>query len=120
MNPTISGSHLVTAITADAQRNIDFYCGVLGLRLVKVTVNFDDTRSFHRYYGVELGRPGTALTVFEWAGIPRGWIGPPQVTATAVEVPAGSLGSWEGGLRGAGVEVAGPVERLGEGVLRFD
>ena len=120
MNPGTSGIHHVTAITADAQRNIDFYCGVLGLRLVKVTVNFDDPRSFHLYYGDGMGRPGTVLTFFEWPRIPRGRIGPPQVTATALEVPAGSLGYWEERLRGAGVEVSGPAERFGEGVLRFE
>src|SRR5213080_935492 len=68
---TISGIHHVTAITADAQKNVDFYCGVLGLRLVKVTVNFDDPSSYHLYYGDELGRPGTIMTFFAWPGASR-------------------------------------------------
>ena len=60
MHPIIPGIHHITAITANAQKNIDFYCGVLGLRLVKLTVNFDDPSSYHIYYGDELGRPGNA------------------------------------------------------------
>ena len=73
-NPTttqtrsIPGIHHITAITTDAQKNIDFYTGVMGLRLVKLTVNFDDPSSYHLYYGDELGRPGTILTFFAWAG----------------------------------------------------
>ena len=69
---SLAGLHHVTAITADAQKNIDFYCGVLGLRLVKLTVNFDDPGSYHLYYGDELGRPGTIMTFFAWAGAHRG------------------------------------------------
>lgn len=119
MNPILSGIHHVTAVCADAQANIDFYCGVLGLRLVKLTVNFDDPRSFHLYYGDELGRPGTVLTFFEWPGIPRGRIGPPQVTATAFAVPAGSLAYWSARLRERNVDLGPPETRLGEPVLRF-
>src|ERR671929_103307 len=74
MNPTISGIHHVTAITADAQKNLDFYTGVLGLRLVKLTVNFDDPGSYHLYYGDELGRPGTIMTFLAWPAI-RGFHG---------------------------------------------
>ncbi|HZW09626.1 MAG TPA: ring-cleaving dioxygenase [Phycisphaerales bacterium] len=117
--PVLSGIHHVTAVTADAQSNIDFYAGVLGLRLVKLTVNFDDPRSFHLYYGDERGSPGTVLTFFEWPGIPRGRVGPPQVTATAFAVPAGSLDDWAARLREHQVEVGPPVERLGERVLQF-
>src|SRR5438270_9927308 len=79
MNPSVPGIHHVTAITADAQTNVDFYCGVLGQRLVKLTVNFDDPGSYHLYYGDDLGRPGTILTFFAWPGAPRGRVGPPQV-----------------------------------------
>lgn len=119
MNPTISGIHHVTAVTADAQKNVGFYCGVLGLRLVKLTVNFDDPRSHHLYYGDELGRPGTIMTFFAWPGVPRGRIGPPQVSSTAFAVPEGSLDFWLSHLMGQGVEVAPPEERLGQRVLRF-
>src|SRR4051794_18020893 len=93
-SPTLPGIHHVTAITADAQKNIDFYCGVLGLRLVKLTVNFDDPQSYHLYYGDELGRAGTILTFFAWPGAYRGAVGPPQVTATPLAVPRSALDFW--------------------------
>src|SRR5438045_9281261 len=88
---SLAGLHHVTAITADAQKNVDFYCGVLGLRLVKLTVNFDDPGSYHLYYGDELGRPGTIMTFFAWPGAFRGRIGPPQVTVTAFYVPSSAV-----------------------------
>ena len=112
------GIHHVTAITADAQRNIDFYCGVLGLRLVKVTVNFDDPRSYHLYYGDELGRPGTAMTFFVWPGGRVGRVGPPQATATAFAAPRDALGFWTERLRERG-GLFTRVERFGEGVIEF-
>ena len=65
-SPILSGIHHITAITADAQKNLDFYTRILGLRLVKLTVNFDDPSSYHLYYGDHLGRPGTILTFFAW------------------------------------------------------
>jgi len=94
MTQGIAGIHHVTAITADAQKNIDFYTGVLGLRLVKVTVNFDDPQSYHLYYGDELGRPGTIMTFFVWPGAQRGRLGSGQVTAISFSVPPGSLDYW--------------------------
>src|SRR6185436_15740710 len=115
-SPAILGIHHVTAITADAQKNIDFYCGVLGLRLVKLTVNFDDPGSYHLYYGDELGRPGTIMTFFAWPGAPRARVGPSQVTATAFAVPANSLDFWADRL---GAHDASSTYRLGEKVIRF-
>src|SRR5512144_2752889 len=114
---TIPGIHHVTAITADAQKNIDFYCGVLGMRLVKLTVNFDDPGSYHLYYGDELGRPGTVMTFFAWPGAYRGRIGPAQVTATAFAVPAGAMDYWADRLQAGGVELHSAVDRFGERVL---
>src|SRR3954467_7319044 len=108
MNPSMPGIHHVTAITADAQKNIDFYCGVLGQRLVKLTVNFDDPASYHLYYGDELGRPGTIITFFGWPGAHRGRIGPPQVTVTAFAVPAGAITYWEDRLKQHNVEIQTP------------
>jgi catechol 2,3-dioxygenase-like lactoylglutathione lyase family enzyme len=119
LKPTLPGIHHVTAITADAQANIDFYCGVLGQRLVKLTVNFDDPGSYHLYYGDELGRPGTVMTFFAWPGAPRGRVGPPQLTATGYAVPAASLGFWEGRLRDLGVQVEPAATRFGEPCLSF-
>src|SRR5476649_779883 len=116
---SLSGIHHVTAITADAQKNIDFYCGVLGLRLVKLTVNFDDPGSYHLYYGDELGRPGTIMTFFAWAGAYRGRIGPPQVTVTAFAVPMSAIDYWAKRLKEKGVELQAVVDRFGERVLGF-
>ena len=66
----LNGIHHVTAITTDVQRNVDFYSGALGLRLVKKTVNFDDPGSYHLYYGDRIGSPGTLLTFFGWPARP--------------------------------------------------
>lgn len=119
MNPSIPGIHHVTAITADAQDNIDFYCGVLGLRLVKLTVNFDDPGSYHLYYGDELGRPGTILTFFAWPGASRGRVGSPQATATSFAVPEGALKFWSDRFERQGVEARPVATRFGERVLGF-
>ena len=62
-----NGIHHVTAISGEARRNADFYTRILGLRLVKRTVNFDDPGTWHLYYGDEAGQPGTILTFFPWA-----------------------------------------------------
>ncbi|HEY1684337.1 MAG TPA: ring-cleaving dioxygenase [Tepidisphaeraceae bacterium] len=117
--PTIPGIHHITAITADAQLNINFYHGILGLRLVKLTVNFDDPSSYHLYYGDELGRPGTALTFFAWPGAYRGRVGPPQVTATAFIVPVNSLEFWRQRLASHQIFTSAPAERFGERFISF-
>jgi catechol 2,3-dioxygenase-like lactoylglutathione lyase family enzyme len=119
MKPTLPGIHHVTAITADAQANVDFYCGVLGQRLVKLTVNFDDPGSYHLYYGDERGRPGTIMTFFAWPGARRGRVGPPQLTATSYAAPAGSLGFWESRLKDHRVPTEASASRFGEQVLGF-
>lgn len=119
MNSPPTGIHHITAITADAQKNIDFYCGLLGLRLVKLTVNFDDPASYHLYYGDELGRPGTIMTFFAWPGAPRGRQGPPQVTAFSYSIPDRSLDYWRERLGQAGVEPSAPIERFGDRVIGF-
>jgi glyoxalase family protein len=123
MTPTdksLPGIHHITAITADPQKNIDFYCGLLGLRLVKLTVNFDDPGSYHLYYGDELGRPGSILTFFAWPGAYRGRIGPPQVTVTAFAAPIGAFDYWSDRLREKRIELLPPVDRFGERVLAFN
>ncbi len=116
-SPTILGIHHVTAITSDAQKNVDFYCGLLGLRLVKLTVNFDDPSSYHLYYGDEIGRPGTILTFFAWPGAYRGRIGPPQVTVTSFAVPSTSLDYWSNRLKDHGAIPS--ADRFGERALTF-
>lgn len=89
-----AGIHHVTAITSDPQRNLDFYAGVLGLRLVKRTVNFDDPTTYHLYYGDESGRPGSLMTFFAWPGAKRGRPGAGQVGVTSFAIPPRSLGYW--------------------------
>lgn len=123
MTDPTPGIHHVTAIAGDPQLNIDFYAGLLGLRLVKLTVNFDDPGAYHLYYGDEAGDPGTIMTFFSWPGARRGRRGKGQVGTTAFAVPPGSLGFWRDRLKGAGAEFAGPLEeperRFGDPLLGF-
>jgi glyoxalase family protein len=113
------GLHHVTAIASDPQRNVDFYTRVLGLRLVKQTVNFDSPETYHLYYGDAEGRPSTILTFFPWLGVPPGRQGSGLTTATAFSVPPESMGWWQGHLAGLGVEIQGPRSRDAEEVLTF-
>jgi glyoxalase family protein len=117
MERPILGIHHVTAIATEPQRNLDFYAGTLGLRLVKRTVNFDDPGTYHFYFGDERGTPGTLLTFFPWPLAVRGSRGAGQATATSFSVPAGSLGWWHDRLRDHGVVIDDPAERLGEELL---
>jgi len=119
MNDTLGGIHHVTAIATDPQRNLDFYNGVLGLRLVKKTVNFDDPGTYHFYFGNEEGEPGTILTFFPWPMARRGSRGTGQTTATAFSVPEGSLGFWAERLSSEGVVAEDPKTRFAEEVLTF-
>jgi glyoxalase family protein len=116
---TISGLHHVTAIASDPQRNLNFYVGLLGLRLVKRTINFDDPGTYHFYFGDGPGTPGTILTFFPWPGARRGQHGTGEVEATAFAIPANSTGYWQDRLKEHGVTVEQAGERFGETVLRF-
>jgi glyoxalase family protein len=116
---SILGIHHVTAICSDAQANVDFYAGVLGLRLVKVTVNFDDPQSYHFYYGDYKATPGTLMTFFVWPGGRRGRIGPPQAAQTAFSVPSDSLAFWQKRLADAGVACEEAGVRFGDPFFRF-
>lgn len=119
MSKVIAGIHHVTAIASDPQQNLDFYAGVLGLRLVKLTVNFDDPGSYHLYYGDEVGSPGTIMTFFSWPGAYRGHTGTAQVSVTAFSVPAASLIYWRERLQQDGVTVEQSGRRFNEEVLSF-
>ncbi|MCU1262479.1 MAG: mhqO [Bryobacterales bacterium] len=90
----IPGIHHVTALAGDPQRNLDFYTGVLGLHLVKLTVNFDDPGTYHLYYADAAGTPGTILTFFPWPGAPKGRQGTGQTTSVAFRVPVDSMAYW--------------------------
>jgi glyoxalase family protein len=113
------GIHHITAIAGDPQRNLDFYAGVLGLRLVKLTVNFDDPGSYHLYYGDEIGRPGTILTFFPWPRGNKGRQGAGQITAVAFAIPPAALGFWIERLISHGIKYEGPARRFDEQVLAF-
>lgn len=116
---SVAGIHHVTAMASDPQRNVDFYTRVLGLRLVKRTVNFDDPGTYHLYYGDDVGHPGSILTFFPWPQARRGRHGAGQATSTAYGVPAGSLGFWSDRLGRLGVAAEAPRQRWGREVLTF-
>jgi predicted esterase/catechol 2,3-dioxygenase-like lactoylglutathione lyase family enzyme len=107
----ILGLHHVTAIASDPQRNLDFYAGVLGLRLVKRTVNFDDPETYHFYFGDEVGTPGSILTFFPWPGARSGRQGPGQVAVTSFAILPTALGFWIERLVRHGIKYEGPVKR---------
>jgi glyoxalase family protein len=109
----LKGIHHVTAMAGDPQTNVDFYCGVLGLRLVKLTVNFDDPNTYHLYYGDAIGSPGTILTFFPLGQNSRGTIGTGEVTTVSFAVPKGSLRFWEEHLEKQSVAGTTGVERWG-------
>lgn len=119
MDQRILGIHHVTAIAGDPQGNVDFYAGVLGLRLVKKTVNFDDPATYHLYYGDEAGNPGTLLTFFPWPGARRGRQGTGQVSVVSLSIPQFSLGYWLERLITHGVRYEGPTRRFDEQVVAF-
>jgi glyoxalase family protein len=108
----ILGIHHVTAIASDPQKNIDFYTQILGLRLVKLTVNFDDPTTYHLYFGDEIGRPGTILTFFPWPNAPKGHRGTGQVITTSFLIPEHSIDYWVGRLKNQKVAVQGPTRRF--------
>lgn len=113
------GIHHITAIAKNPQRNIDFYSGVLGLRLVKQTVNFDDPTTYHLYYGDSVGHPGTILTFFPWPDAPKGYRGTGEVTAISFLIPAGSTEYWTDRLRQNGISFIGPSKRFDDQYVSF-
>lgn len=117
--PTIAGIHHVTAIAGNAKRNLDFYTRVLGLRLVKKTVNFDDPGTYHFYFGNESGDPGTILTFFPWEGIMQGRRGSGQATETSFAVAPGSFDFWIDRFKQENVIYNNPARRLHEEYLTF-
>ena len=119
MSKEILGIHHITAIAGHPQANIDFYVGLLGLRLIKLTVNFDDPGTYHLYYGDGVGHPGTILTFFPWPAAPPGRHGTGQVTQTAFAIPAAAIDYWQDRLSRHKVAIQGPFERFGEQVISF-
>lgn len=120
MENRILGLHHVTAIANDAKRNYDFYTRVLGLRMVKKTVNFDDPGTYHFYFGDEIGTPGTILTFFPWEGIGQGYTGTGMATNIGYSVPDQSLKFWANRFKLFNVKHGESEERFGEQVLPFE
>ncbi|NEU14347.1 ring-cleaving dioxygenase [Methylobacterium sp. BTF04] len=113
------GLHHVTAFSGPAARNRDFYTRILGLRLVKKTVNFDDPGTYHLYYGDETGRPGTILTFFPIAQAAPGRVGVGETQETAFVVPRTAIAAWLDRLAAHGVPHDVPVRAFGDTILRF-
>jgi glyoxalase family protein len=108
---SLKGIHHVTSMAGDPQSNVDFYCGILGLRLIKLTVNFDDPNTYHLYYGDAVGSPGTVLTSFPLGQNLRGTVGTGEVTTVSFAVPTGSLAFWQEQLEKHSIEVSPVAER---------
>ncbi len=117
MDQTIPGIHHVTAIASDPQRNLDFYTKILGLRLVKLTVNFDAPDTYHFYFGDESGHPGTILTFFPWPAARRGLHGNGQASYLSFSIPTDSVDFWVDRLKQSGLASSGPTNRFDEVVI---
>lgn len=113
-----AGIHHITAIVGHPQENVDFYAGILGLRMVKKTINFDDPGTYHLYFGNDGGKPGTIITFFPWANAHQGKIGDGQVGVTSYVVPTGALSFWEKRLEKFNIEF-NKTQRFGETYLTF-
>ena len=113
-NSRILGLHHVTALSSDAQKNVDFYAGILGMRMVKKTVNFDAPDVYHLYYGDYMGSPGTLMTFFPYRGMARGRKGSSQLTVTSFSIPEGSADYWMKRLDKSGVVRANHMKRFDE------
>jgi glyoxalase family protein len=119
MRKQINGIHHVTAIASDPQRNLDFYTHVLGLRLVKLTVNFDAPDTYHFYFADGEGNPGTVLTFFAWPNARRGTPGTGQSSAVAFSIPPGTIDYWSDRLNSHAVTVSKPFQRFDEEGISF-
>lgn len=120
MASLIQGLHHITALANDAQKNLDFYAGILGLRLVKKTVNFDAPEIYHLYYGDEKGSPGTIMTFFPYPDIPKGRPGKGQLSATSFSISEKSIDYWIKRFEKWKVSFREPISRFEEIVLPFE
>lgn len=111
------GIHHITAVAGDPQRNLDFYAGILGLRLVKKTINFDDPSVYHLYYGDENGAPGTILTFFPWEHAMQGHPDRGQAVAISFSIPTQSIDFWTTYLEKQDVKFEAPFSRFGKTIL---
>ncbi|HRV90708.1 MAG TPA: ring-cleaving dioxygenase [Anaerolineae bacterium] len=116
----IQGLHHITALARNPQTNVNFYHNVLGQRLVKTTVNFDDPGTYHFYYGDKVGTPGSIMTFFPWPMAARGVRGNGEVGASAYSIDAGSVDFWRNHLASNGVTVGQPETHFGYDVISFE
>ncbi len=119
MEKLITGIHHITALADDPQKNLDFYTGILGLRLVKKTVNFDAPEVYHFYYGDQTGSPGSILTFFPYEGITRGRQGVGMLNTTTFSLPTSGIGFWEERLRRFNVNFEPAQERFEEEMVIY-
>ena len=119
MDKLITGIHHVTAIAGSAQKNIDFYAGILGLRLVKKTINFDAPEVYHFYYGDEQGHPGSILTFFPYEGLIQGRHGKGALNTTTFSIGTASIDYWITRLTRFGIPYKKPQERLGSEIVVY-
>ncbi|HEV3269781.1 MAG TPA: ring-cleaving dioxygenase [Candidatus Rhabdochlamydia sp.] len=119
MSTLVKGIHHITSLASDAQKNVDFYAGILGLRLVKKTINFDVPEVYHLYYGNEKGSPGTIMTFFPYPGIQRGRKGKGQLTVTSFSIPEHSINYWTKRLDKFHIPYEKPQQRFDETVVYF-
>ncbi len=121
MENLITGIHHVTALAGDPQKNLDFYAGILGLRLVKKTVNFDAPEVYHFYYGDELGDPGSILTFFPYGDIIKGRHGKGMLNTTTFSVPVSSMDYWQERLKKFNIPFKQPQQRFrDEAIIYFE
>jgi glyoxalase family protein len=120
MMKLVTGLHHITALTANAEKNVHFYAGILGLRLVKKTINFDAPDVYHLYYGNDNGSPGTILTFFPFPDSPRGRKGNGQLTVTSFSIGVDALDYWIKRFNQFNVPFERPQERFQETVLYFE
>ena len=120
MQTLVQGLHHITALASDPQKNLNFYAGILGLKLVKKTVNFDAPEVYHFYYGNETGAPGTLITFFPYGDIPRGRKGKGQLTVTSFSIPENALGYWIKRLRKFNIDTQPPQQRFEETFIYFE
>lgn len=119
-NQLITGLHHVTALASSPQQNVDFYVGVLGLRLVKKTINFDAPDVYHLYYGDETGSPGSIMTFFPFNGIAPGKHGKGQAATTTFSIPLSSVEYWKKRFEQFNVRHKEAQERFDEVVIYFE
>ncbi|MFN2542139.1 MAG: ring-cleaving dioxygenase [Chthoniobacterales bacterium] len=115
----LRGIHHITAIATDPQPNLDFYTCALGLRFIKRTINFDDSSTYHLYFGDRTGRPGTAITFFPWPGARRGSRGTGQVVATSFAIAQRALEYWKARFNEQRVLWEQTSTRFGDEILRI-